>query len=201
MPLNFFVPMFFIVSDVMVNFAVKTRPKVLFVDSLDAEIVKKALKEARVDVLIVSFKKIPGFISFDEIMAAQNADEVAHFRCTSITSPETPAMILFSSGTTAGPKGVVISYGALARTEPSVPSAPRASHTCMILTIVPWVSFIVYFLEATLLSATIVLSFVPNDKTYSAIEKYKVWTDCYHFEQVGIKTNLICLKCELRIIK
>lgn len=164
------------------SFALLTHPKILFIDDTDAEFIQNTFRDWTTDLTIVTFKKKAGFISLEEILATQSADDVARFQCTPITSPDAPAMIIFSSGTTAGPKGVVLPYGALARATTSIPPAQRANHTCMILTSVPWVIFIVYFLEATLSLGTIILSNSPNDETYKAIEKYKVRREFITFD-------------------
>lgn len=75
--------------------------------------IAEAIRREGLDIKMIVFEKMEGFLDFDSIIAVPEIEEVKRFACTSIKSLEETAEIFFSSGTTGPSKAVELSHATL----------------------------------------------------------------------------------------
>lgn len=87
-----------------------TKPKIVFANEDTAETISKVAEDMNLDVKIVVFGKVRGFLNFESIIAEAGIHEVENFKCTPVKNPNKTAVILSTSGTTGAPKGVALAH-------------------------------------------------------------------------------------------
>ncbi|XP_014225792.1 4-coumarate--CoA ligase 1-like [Trichogramma pretiosum] len=153
-----------------------TRPKFIFACENSIKILKEAaILERLHDVHFVVFGKYVNFVSLRDIMRLQSNKEVLEFEPRLIENPDTPAMILFSSGTTGMPKGVTHSYQTLFTNLENFKLLSIKNCVSLWYSSLYWISGTLCMLQTILACATRVVhaNFDPEE-TCKVIEKYNV---------------------------
>ncbi|XP_034951422.1 luciferin 4-monooxygenase-like [Chelonus insularis] len=150
------------------------QPKAIFTAETNVKLIQKVINDDHIELKVIVFGKVEGLESFDDILAAQDDKEVANFECTKI-KPDQPAMILYTSGTTGIPKGVVISYQSIAQCQAFVPKEWMENSTGMNFSSVAWVSGIINPLAAILSGSKLTVFYgISESESFELISKYKV---------------------------
>lgn len=153
-----------------------TRPKLIFSCENAVEVLKEASRSERIDTKIVVFGKYEGLENLSEAMILQSNDEVKTYKPVIVKNPKSPAMILFSSGTTGLPKGVTHSYDSLFTNIASFKVLPFDNCISLWYSSLYWISGSYCMLQSILTGATrIIHSNFEANETCKIIEKYKVY--------------------------
>lgn len=159
-----------------------TSPKIVFAMPSSVPSLEAAIKELKINVKIVVFHKLNGYVSIEDILMKKghNIDEVAEFKCTKISSPNDVALISLSSGTTGMPKGAEISHSSLYNCLLPEKVTELEGHICMWSPTVRWHYGVQLGFHAILAYSTNILSpssiMINNDDVAMCklIEKYRV---------------------------
>lgn len=146
-----------------------------FTNVESANRIAEAAQGANLDMEIVVFGRMPGFLEYERVVAEPTDEEVKNFKIDRTGSPDDTAFILCSSGTTGIPKGVALSHKTYLG-ELGGPEAKKMSGmTSIVFSHLHWISgtfmiFINVFRKMTSIVA-------PSFEEYSScglIEKHKV---------------------------
>ncbi|XP_057337236.1 uncharacterized protein LOC130675507 [Microplitis mediator] len=160
-------------QELVAYFINTTKPKVLFVDEDNAEIIIKAMNKIDYSFPVVIFGEKTGLLSFKDILQAVNDDEVIKFECTKIEADE-PALIMCTSGTTSFPKEALHSYQSFANMI-SHYTTKSASKIFLGLYGICWISALSTVFRSILCRATMIVSHNLKDEEICWLaEKYKV---------------------------
>ncbi|XP_008559541.3 uncharacterized protein LOC103579792 [Microplitis demolitor] len=160
-------------EELVTYFINTTKPKVLFVDEDNAEIIIKAMTKIDYSLPVVIFGEKSGLISFKDILLTHSDDEVSKFKCTEIEA-EDPALILYTSGTTSAPKGALHSYQSFISMISYYP--PESTpHTVLWFSGLCWMSGLLTILRSITCKVTmIVYHNLGEEEACRLVEKYKV---------------------------
>ncbi|XP_012279418.1 4-coumarate--CoA ligase 1 [Orussus abietinus] len=86
------------------------KPKVIFVNESAAPVVSSELAKENPSLRVVVFGKVPGMLSFSEVILNQSVEEIRAFECSEVFNP---AIVFLSSGTTGWPKAIELSHACL----------------------------------------------------------------------------------------
>ncbi|XP_034938797.1 4-coumarate--CoA ligase 1-like isoform X2 [Chelonus insularis] len=151
-----------------------TQTKIVFISEANAKLMKKVVDKIQVKITIIVFGKVDGFTSFEEIIAIQKSQEVLNFKCTEIQSPDQPAIILYTSGTTGNPKGVVLAYKTLGNNRPFIPVEEIRKMTGINFSTVAWISGVMLPLTAIEAGAKMIIFYgISEPESFQLIDKYK----------------------------
>lgn len=85
-------------------------PKIMFCIEEIADVLIKAAELENVKTKFVVFGKYPGIDSLSDILNSQSAEDVQNYSPKRVRNLKDGAVIIFSSGSTGFPKGVLHSY-------------------------------------------------------------------------------------------
>ena len=144
------------------------KPKIVFSCETSVDVLAEAARLENVDVKIV----IIGEYENTELKA-QSEEEIADFVPSTIKSPDEVAAIMFSSGTTGMPKGVMHSYKTMFKN--ILDHYTKNDKTLLSYSSLYWISGTLGVLLTFLNGTTRIIheNFEP-DETCKVIEKYKV---------------------------
>ncbi|XP_034947684.1 plipastatin synthase subunit D-like [Chelonus insularis] len=162
-------------EDISRYFIDLTEPKVLFVHEKLADPVLEAIKNGKNNIKVIIFGQRPGYESFRDILKTVTTEEIDQFRCVKIDKPTEPIMILYTSGTTSYPKGVLHTYGSLTHMK-HFETAPTVFNTVNLVFFgIYWVSGVLCTLHQIFTRSTMVIcNKIPVDEACKLIEKYKI---------------------------
>lgn len=138
-------------------------------------VIAEAARRADLDVKIIVFEHVSGFLDFDSIIAEPDFDEIARFTCAPVESSEEIAMILFSSGTTGPSKGVPLSHKTMQHQMRQSEALGIAGNVCLNFAAPDWITSIQSVFMNIVLNTRRFIS--PPFEDYSMcalIEKHKV---------------------------
>ncbi|XP_043285765.1 uncharacterized protein [Venturia canescens] len=191
-------------KDLAKYFIELTDPKVLFLTDVTAEIVLKVMEETGTKIPVVIFGGTSNDVSLKSILDSQDTNEVANFRCTKLSSPEEAAIILYTSGSTELPKGVVISNNSLF-TNIHLFSKLNDLESAVTLLFSPlsWVSGAWSMLHGIVVpNRKIIHPEYTPEKCFELIEKYKVsWLFLGPTAAIALEKNCAVLKYDTSSVK
>lgn len=85
-------------------------PKIIFCNEETAKSIQANDRITNKHIKIVVFENTSQFTTFDDVLREAAVEDIENFECTSISSSENLAAIVFTSGTTDYPKALAISY-------------------------------------------------------------------------------------------
>ncbi|XP_034947538.1 LOW QUALITY PROTEIN: 4-coumarate--CoA ligase 1-like [Chelonus insularis] len=162
-------------EDISRYFIDLTEPKVLFVHEKLADPVLEAIKNGKNNVKVIIFGQRPGYESFRDILKTVTTEEIDQFRCVKIDKPTEPIMILYTSGTTSYPKGVLYTYGSFARIGNF--ESPRLTSNTVNLWFsgLCWLSGVLNNIQPIFTRSTMIICYtISEEKACELIEKYKI---------------------------
>ncbi|XP_053971888.1 uncharacterized protein LOC128872835 [Hylaeus volcanicus] len=160
------------------HFITTSEPKVLFANE---ESVRVALEAAKIEVFpvkVVTYGKYAGTTPFSEVLKGHDKSDVADFQCTEIDNSQDIAYILYSSGTTGLPKGVMTSHHSLLGVLQMTDLMNMSSSSLMWFSPIYWVSGLLLSLLSISTRRKRIITPNYQDKiACELIEKYKIgWT-------------------------
>ena len=161
------------------------QPKVIFSCENAVDVLVEAAKLENVDTKIVVFGKHPSFPSLEDIMREQSAELVTNFRVADVTDPNDIGLIIFSSGSSGLPKGIVHSYNTFSKNILRFARPPKKTDLALWYTSPYWLTAVYFTMQLFLLQSTRIFhdKFDPEE-TCKIIEKYKV-LDSIHAELIN----------------
>ncbi|CAG5073877.1 Similar to Luciferin 4-monooxygenase (Photinus pyralis), partial [Cotesia congregata] len=160
-------------EELVVNFVERTQPKVLFITENHADVITNSINKMSYPLIIVSFGKKSGLLSFEDVLKTQNDEDINKFQCTRI-EPKDPVLIIYSSGSTSFPKGVLHSYHSVAHML-NYYSNDTTPSTVVWFSGLCWISGTRTVLRSIIFKATMILYHnLSEEKACEIIEKYKV---------------------------
>lgn len=151
-----------------------TEPKIAFVNEDTAETIARVAEDMKLDLKIVVFGRIPGFLEFENILAEAKDDEVTNFKHTPLKNLNDTAVIMCTSGTTGRPKGVELGHSVFLN-QISRRNYNLAPHKAFIFTPLAWYSGTYTLIMSICTNATrIVLPPFEENTACQLIEKFKV---------------------------
>ncbi|XP_053599089.1 uncharacterized protein LOC103579793 isoform X1 [Microplitis demolitor] len=160
-------------EELVTYFINTTKPKVLFVDEDNAEIIIKAMTKINYSLPVVIFGEKSGLISFKDILQTQSDDEVSKFKCTEVEA-ENPAIIMYTSGTTSSPKGALHSYRSCVHMKRHYP-IETTTQTILWFSSLCWISGVLTTIRSIIYKATMIVSHnLSEEEACKYIEKYKI---------------------------
>ncbi|XP_044014579.1 4-coumarate--CoA ligase 1-like isoform X3 [Aphidius gifuensis] len=161
-----------ILNEDLVKFFVKlTEPKVVFIDEKSAKIILKSIPNITDKIKLIIFGKMEGIESFDNILKDATSKDVNDFKTLKIENPEMPLAIVYSSGTSGEPKGVLHTYGSLRM----INTDDGQKKVNMWFTSVCWITGFVSTINSVFSKSTAIIhNTTDTDESLKIAEKYKV---------------------------
>uniref|UniRef100_A0A0C9RMN7 LUCI_3 protein n=1 Tax=Fopius arisanus TaxID=64838 RepID=A0A0C9RMN7_9HYME len=100
-------------DDTIKHFLNLTKPKIIFSDEMKIKKIKEVVDKTGENIRIVCLGDIPGFESLNHIIENTDPDAMAKFKCEDLKDLQEAAVILYTSGTSGYPKGVLLPYSCL----------------------------------------------------------------------------------------
>ncbi|CAG5079002.1 Similar to Luciferin 4-monooxygenase (Photuris pensylvanica) [Cotesia congregata] len=160
-------------EELVKNLIETTQPKVLFIDENHAEIITRTITKMEYSLLIVVFGIKNGYSSFEDVLKTQSNEDVEKFECTRV-EPKDPVFLIYTSGTSGFPKGVLHSYHSVAHMFRYYPDDGTPSIDLYFFRLC-WISGTRMVLRSIIFKATmIVCDNLAEEDACKIIEKYKV---------------------------
>ncbi|KAF7988087.1 hypothetical protein HCN44_007581 [Aphidius gifuensis] len=166
---------FGLTKDVMRHFINLTKPKVLFTNEETIQTVLEVAREENINIEIIVFGSVPGFLSFNDIINKQEKLKVENFECTKFQSVDQPAVILYTSGTSGLQKGVLLSHKSIHGNIKLMANISDASCTALVYSSLCWNTGIICpFSFIAQNSKRIVANDFSGKQLCGFVEKYKI---------------------------
>ncbi|CAH1119888.1 unnamed protein product [Phaedon cochleariae] len=151
----------------------EVKPRIIFVIPKALELIEISLQEAGAESDIVVFGKTDKYTDFSEFL--EPCEDEAKFVPAPVDNLQETALILFSSGTTGLPKGILIHHYALLAQANTVLQSGNSGPVSLSYASLYWISAVL-FLTATISSggARLVCSTFDPSELWDLIEKYRL---------------------------
>ncbi|CAH1973805.1 unnamed protein product [Acanthoscelides obtectus] len=151
----------------------EVRPKILFVESKSVRLIDDCLTEAGIDAEVVVYGEIEDHACFQELLTPQ--EDEGEFQPEVVASLEETAIVLFSSGTTGLPKGIMISHYALLMQCQNMKQSENFGNVMLSYATLYWISTVIILTTMTYIGGARVICSKFNPKqTWLLIEKYQI---------------------------
>ena len=168
------------------------QPKVIFSCESAVDVLIEAAKQEKINTKIVVFGKYTDFESLNDIMKQQSTDDVNNFCVEEIKDPNNIALIIFSSGSSGLPKGIVHSYNTFSKNILRFARMPKKTDVMLWYTSPYWLTAVYFTLQMYLLQSIRVFhaKFDPEE-TCKVIEKHKVLKLLKYLEKIFLYIYLM----------
>ena len=154
------------------------KPKFIFVEEGEVEMILKAAKEENVETRVVVFTEVQGMDSLKDIIKEANSSEVANFCCTGSKSLDDNCLLSLTSGTTGDLSKIVVhSYKSIMLALQLFVSETEPGEIKMNYLPVSWLTALMRFLADLLAFVKrVVVNEISYDlqESFQYIEKYQV---------------------------
>ncbi|VEN42268.1 unnamed protein product, partial [Callosobruchus maculatus] len=148
-------------------------PKVLFVVPKSVDLINSCLREAEIEAELIVFDKTEDHTSFLELLMPHDGE--SEFVPESVIDLDQTAVILFSSGTTGLPKGIMISHYALLMQCHTLAETRNFGSVILSYATLYWVSTVLILTVMTYTGgARVICSKFDPRQTWSLLEKYQL---------------------------
>nr|CAI5853440.1 unnamed protein product [Callosobruchus analis] len=148
-------------------------PRVLFVVSKSVDLIDSCLREADIEAEVIVFDGTEDHTSFLELLAPHEGE--SDFAPESVTDLDETAVILFSSGTTGLPKGIMISHYSLLMQCYNIAETRNFGGIILSYATLYWISTVLILTVMTYTGgARVVCSKFDPRQTWFLLEKYQI---------------------------